>query len=118
MIGQFQSLGLMGACLLITLPLELVLGARAHRRIRGLQGALLPVLLIFSVWDIANILRDVSYNPRFVTGIHLAPGIPVGELTSVIAVSVCGLLAYEAVGQVPTRVRVRSRRPAETPRRG
>ena len=59
----------------ITLPLEFVLGARVYRRPAALIFALLPVVIIFSIWDIAGILRDHwSYNPRFVTGLQLIFG--------------------------------------------
>lgn len=100
-IDQYQYLALMGACLLVTLPLEFALGARVYRRVRGLIWALLPVVVIFSIWDIVGILRDHwSYNPRFVSGLQLGLGMPVEELVFFVVVPICGLLSYEAVGQV------------------
>jgi lycopene cyclase domain-containing protein len=109
---RFQYLLLMAGCLLITLPLEFLMGARVYRRIRGLIFALIPVVIIFSIWDIAGILRQHwSYNPRFVTGWQLIFGMPVEELVFFVVVPVCGLLTYGAVGQVLRLVRVqRSRR--------
>jgi len=96
----------MAACLVVTLPLELVLGARVYRRFRSLVVALVPVVLIFSVWDIVGILRHHwTYNPRFVTGIQLGFGMPLEELVFFVVIPVCGLLTYEAVGQVMSRVR-------------
>jgi lycopene beta-cyclase len=98
---QYQYLALMGACVLVTLPLEFVFRARVYRRIQGLIWALLPVVVIFSIWDIFGILRDHwSYNPRFVTGLQLGLGMPVEELVFFVVVPICGLLSYEAVGQV------------------
>lgn len=100
-LDRFQYLLLMAGCLVITLPLELVLGARVYRRARGLVFALLPVVIIFSIWDIAGILRaHWSYNPRYVTGWQLGLGMPVEELVFFIVVPICGLLTYGAVGQV------------------
>lgn len=100
----------MAACLLITLPLEFVLGARVYRRIAGLIWALVPVMIIFSIWDIAGIMRDHwSYNPRFVTGLQLPFRMPVEELVFFLVVPVCGLLTYEAVGRM---LRFGRRRPA------
>ena len=111
-IGQFQYLMLMAACLLVTLPLELVLGARVYRRVRTLLLALLPVVLIFSVWDIIGIVRDHwSYNPRYVTGIRLPFEMPLEELVFFIVIPLCGLLTYEAVGAMLDRGR-RGSRPA------
>ena len=108
-LDQFQYLLLMAACLLITLPLEFVLGARVYRRAAGLAFAVIPVVIIFSVWDIVGILRDHwSYSPRFTTGLKLIFGMPLEELVFFIVVPICGLLTYEAVGQVLRFTRRRS----------
>ena len=96
----------MAACLVVTLPLELVLGARVYRRFRALAYAVVPVVLVFSVWDIIGILRDHwTYNPRFVTGIRLVFEMPIEELVFFVVIPICGLLTYEAVGQVLLRLR-------------
>ena len=42
----------LAACLLGTLPLELVLGVRVYRQPRRLLLALAPVLLVFLTWDL------------------------------------------------------------------
>ena len=95
---------LLGACLVITLPLEFVLGARVYRRPAALLRALLPVVVIFSIWDIAGILAGHwTYNPRFVTGIQLVLGMPLEELAFFIVVPISGLLTYEAVGVILRR---------------
>lgn len=95
-----QYLLLMAGCLLLTLPLELVLGARVYRQPRRLVLALLPMLVVFSAWDILGIIRNHwSYNPRFISGIHLGP-MPLEELVFFLVVPICGLLTYEAVGRV------------------
>jgi len=100
-LDHFQYLLLMAACLLITLPLEFVLGARVYRRAAGLAFALIPVVIIFSVWDITGILRDHwSYSARFTTGVKLIFGMPIEELVFFVVVPICGLLTYEAVGQM------------------
>jgi lycopene cyclase domain-containing protein len=106
---------LMAACLLITLPLEFVLGARVYRRARALVVALLPVVVVFSIWDIVGILRDHwSYNPRYVTGIQLIFEMPLEELVFFLVIPICGLLTYEAVGSVMARARkLRRRAPVE-----
>lgn len=104
----------MAACLVVTLPLEVILRARVYRRLPTLLWALVPVVLVFSVWDIGGISRQHwTYNPRFVTGIHLLLGMPLEELTFFVVVPICGLLSYEAVGQVLALVRSRSGRRSE-----
>jgi lycopene beta-cyclase len=96
---------LMAACLLVTLPLEVVLQSRVYRRFRSLLVALIPVVLAFSLWDIIGILRHHwTYNPRFITGVRLIFGLPLEELVFFIVVPICGLLTYESVGQVLHRL--------------
>ena len=96
----------MAACLVITLPLEFVLGARVYRRFRALAYAVVPVVLVFSVWDIVGIMRDHwTYNPRFVTGVRLVFEMPLEELVFFLVIPICGLLTYEAVGQGLVRLR-------------
>ena len=99
-MSSFEYLALMGACLLITLPLELVFSARVYRRWKILIGSLIPIVLIFSLWDIVAISRDHwTYNPKYVTGIHLGD-LPLEEIVFFIVIPICALLSYEAVGTV------------------
>jgi lycopene cyclase domain-containing protein len=106
----------MGLCLLLTLPLEFVFGARVYRRFRTLLLALLPEVVVFSIWDIVGIARDHwTYNPGFVTGFRLPFRMPIEELVFFLVVPICGVLTYEAVGVVLGRLR---RLRAEPARRG
>ena len=58
-----EYLVVMGLCLLITLPLELLLGARVWRRPRRLLVAMAPLVLAYSIWDIAMIAAgSLSYS--------------------------------------------------------
>ena len=103
---RFEYLVLMGLCLLVTLPLELVLGARVWRQPRRLVLALLPVVVVFSVWDVVAIARGTwDYSPRFTTGVLLPFSMPLEELVFFVVIPICGLLTYEAVGNVLARVR-------------
>jgi lycopene cyclase domain-containing protein len=100
-VDRYQYLILMGLCVLVTLPLELLLRARVYRRPRALLLALAPVVAVFSVWDVIGILRDHwSYNPKYVTGVELVLRMPLEELVFFVVVPLCGLLTYEAVGTV------------------
>ncbi len=104
----------MAGCLLVTLPLELVIGARVYRRPQLLLRAVAPVVVVFSVWDVVGILAGHwSYNPSFVTGVHLVLGMPLEELVFFVVVPICGVLTYEAVGIILGRTRVRGRARAE-----
>lgn len=105
MDDRWQYLALMAACLVLTLPLEFVLRARVYRRPLRLLLALIPTIVVFVIWDIVGIVRDHwSYSPKFTTGIMLGV-MPLEELVFFIVIPICGLLTYEAVGDVLRRVR-------------
>ncbi len=100
-MDQYQYLLLMGACIVLTLPLEFVFGARVWRRPRRLLAALVPTVLVFSVWDIIAIARDHwSYSDRYTTGWLLPDVLPVEELVFFVVIPVCGLLTLEAVRRI------------------
>lgn len=99
--ARYQYLGLMGACVAATLPLELGLGARVWRSPRRLAAALAPTVALFSAWDVAAIARGHWwFNERTTTGWRLPGRLPVEELAFFVVVPVCGLLTLEAVGRV------------------
>lgn len=103
-MDEFQYLLLMGGCLLITLPLEFVLGARVWRSPRRLFRALWLPVLIFVTWDIFAIARDHwDYNPAYVTGWELPGNLPIEELVFFVVIPICSLLTYEVVGRVLRR---------------
>lgn len=105
MDDRWQYLLLMAACLVVTLPLEIVLRARVWRRPVRLLLALLPTVVVFTVWDVAGILRDHwTYSPRYTTGLRLGV-MPIEELVFFVVVPICALLTYEAVGNVLRRRR-------------
>lgn len=98
-----EYLVVMGLCLLITLPLELLLGARVWRRPRRLLVTMLPLVLAYSIWDIAMIAAGSwSYSEEKLTGILLPFEMPLEELVFFVVVPICGLLTLEAVGNVLT----------------
>ncbi|HWG14247.1 MAG TPA: lycopene cyclase domain-containing protein [Streptosporangiaceae bacterium] len=102
-MDHYQYLILMAACLVATLPLE-ALGARVYRQPARLARAVLPVALVFLVWDALAIAGHVwTYNPRYVTGVNLPFRVPVEELVFFLVIPVCGILTYEGVQAVSRR---------------
>jgi lycopene cyclase domain-containing protein len=100
-LDRFQYLGLMVGCLVLTLPLELVLGARVWRQPRRLLFALVPPVVIFTLWDEIAIARHHwSYNRLYVTGVDLPVHLPLEELVFFVVIPICGLLTYGAVGRI------------------
>lgn len=98
---NFQYLLLMAACLAITLPLELLFGARVYRRPARLVKAMAIPVAIFVVWDLYAIAADHwDFNPTYVTGWRLPGNLPVEELSFFLTIPVVSLLTYEAVGNV------------------
>jgi lycopene beta-cyclase len=105
-VDQYQYLLLMAGCLVVTLPLEFVFGARVWRQPRRLLFALVPTVIVFAVWDIAAIARDHwSFNSRYVTGRRLPGNLPVEELAFFVVIPICGLLTLEAVRRILERAR-------------
>lgn len=98
-MDRWQYLLLLGGCILITLPLE-ILGDGVYRQPLRLVRALAPVALVFLVWDaIAISLHVWHYNPRYVSGINV-PFMPLEELLFFIVIPLCGLLTYSAVSNI------------------
>jgi len=99
-----EYLLLMAACVAITLPLEFVLGARVYRQPRRLVLAVLPLLVIFYVWDAIAIARGHwDYSPAHTLGWLLPFAVPIEEVVFFIVIPLCGLLTFEAVGRMLRR---------------
>lgn len=99
-MDHLRYLFILGGCLIITLPLEFVLGARVYRRWRVALFATVPVIVVYAAWDLLGIVRDHWwYNPTYVSGVRFGL-VPLEELLFFVVVPLCGLLTYEAVGTV------------------
>lgn len=96
-VDRWQYLFVLAACLTITAPLEIV-GAGVYRQAWRTVRAILPVAVVFIVWDALAIAAGIwTYNPRYLTGIDLPFAIPLEELLFFIVIPLCGLLTYSAV---------------------
>lgn len=99
-MAQYEYLILMAACVAITLPLEFVFRARVYRRSLMTLISVGVVVVVFGLWDLLGIIRDHwTYNPEFITGIHIGP-MPLEELVFFVVISLCALLSYESVSTV------------------
>ena len=96
---RWQYLGVLAACVAITLPLEAVLGARVYRRPARLAATLLPVAAVFAVWDLVAVHRaHWSWSADQVTGLRLI-GLPIEEWLFFLVIPVCALLTYEVLSR-------------------
>ena len=107
-MDHWQYLIVLGACLLITAPLE-IFGDGVYRQARRAAVAVLPVAAVFVVWDAVAIAAHIwTYNPRYLTGVKLPGAIPLEELLFFIVIPLCGLFTYNAVDSILTYLRRRS----------
>lgn len=99
-MDRYQYLIVMGLCLVVTLPLEVVLGARVWRQPRRAVAALAPAVVVFSLWDVAAIAHHHwTYSRRFTTGWTLPGHLPIEEVVFFAVVPMCALLTFEVVGK-------------------
>lgn len=95
----------LAGCLIGTAPLEVLLHTRVYAQWRRLLLTLLPVLVVFTAWDVLAIRAGHwSYDPRQTTGLHVG-NVPVEELLFFLVVPTCAILSLEAVRSVRRRGR-------------
>ena len=107
-VDRWQYLIVLGACLLITAPLE-VFGRGVYRQSRRAAAAVLPVAVVFLIWDVIAVGAHVWwYNPRYIIGVFGPGDLPLEELLFFVVIPVCGLLTYSAVDSTLSVLRRRS----------
>ncbi len=95
---HWTYLAILAACLVGTLPLEVVLGARVYRQARRLAMTLLPVVIVFGGWDVYAIHHGSwDYDPRYLVGVTLPGHLPLEELLFFVVIPICAVLTLEAV---------------------
>ncbi|MFP5255909.1 MAG: lycopene cyclase domain-containing protein [Acidimicrobiia bacterium] len=100
-MDRYQYLLLMGLCVAITLPLEVLLRARVWRRPRRLLGALAPALGLFVAWDLwATASGTWGFSDDYTIGLDLPGGMAVEELVFFTVIPICGLLTLETVRRI------------------
>jgi lycopene beta-cyclase len=103
-MDPYQYLIVLGACLTLTLPLELVLGARVYRRPGRLLATLGLVMVPFVVWDVIAIARGHwDFAERYTTGWVVPGSVPVEEIAFFAVIPICALLTHEAVRRLRGR---------------
>ena len=91
----------LAGCLVSAIWLEPVLKVNVLRRWRRLLLTLLPVVVVFVLWDLAAIAAGHwTFDPEQMTGIVLPGGLPVDEVLFFIVVPVCAVLGFEATRAV------------------
>lgn len=98
---HFSYLLVLLGCLLAAGWLEPVLKVNVLRRWRRLLLTLVPVLVVFVLWDLAAIAAGHwTFDPEQTTGVLFPGGLPLDEVLFFLVVPVCAILGFEAVRAV------------------
>jgi lycopene cyclase domain-containing protein len=98
-VRRLSYLAVLAACLLGTLPLELLLRVRVYARWRRLLVALAPGLVLGVAWDEYAVRHGHwHFDHRYLTGLELA-GLPVEEVLFFVVIPICAVLTLEAVAR-------------------
>lgn len=104
MSDRWQYLVILVACLAVTAPLEMF-GPGVYRHPRRLIRAVLPVAVVFLLWDEIAVGAHVwSYNSTYISGLSIPFRVPIEEVLFFIVIPLCGLLTYSAVATITERV--------------
>jgi lycopene cyclase domain-containing protein len=94
----------LAGCLASAIWLEPVLKVNVLRRWRRLLLTLLPVLVVFGLWDLGAIAAGHwTFDPEQTTGVLFPGGLPLDEVLFFVVVPVCAVLGFEAVRAVLRR---------------
>jgi lycopene cyclase domain-containing protein len=94
----------LAGCLASAIWLEPVLKVNVLRRWRRLLLTLLPVVVVFVLWDLAAIAAGHwTFDPEQTTGVLFPGGLPLDEVLFFVVVPVCAVLGFEAVRAVLRR---------------
>jgi lycopene cyclase domain-containing protein len=95
---QYAYISVLVFIVLTTLPLELYLGVRVWRRPRRLALTVLPVVVVFVIWDLYAISENHwFFDPEQTTGVVLFGTLPLEELLFFIVVPIAAVMTLEAV---------------------
>ena len=98
---HFSYLLVLLGCLVSAIWLEPVLKVNVFRRWRRVLLTLLPVVVVFVLWDLAAIAAGHwTFDPEQTTGVVFPGGLPLDELLFFLVVPVCAILGFEAVRAV------------------
>ena len=100
-IERLHYAGVLIACVLVTLPLEFAFGARVWRRPLRTARSIVPVALVFLVWDVWATRRGTwFFDEEQTLGLTVPGGLPVEELAFFVVIPACALLTLESVRNI------------------
>ena len=100
---HLSYLFVLAGCLVSAIWLEPVLKVNVFRRWRRVLLTLVPVVVVFVLWDLGAIAAGHwTFDPEQTTGILLPGALPIDEVLFFVVVPVCAILGFEAVRAVRT----------------
>ena len=100
-MSHLAYVAVLGFILIGTGWLELVLRTRVYSKWRRLLLSIVPVVVIFSVWDLYAIAQNHwTFDWSHVTGVVFAGGLPLDEVLFFVVVPIAAILTLEAVRSV------------------
>ena len=94
-------LSVLAGCLAAAVWLEPIFKVNVFRRWRRVLLTLVPVVVVFVLWDLAAIAAGHwTFDPEQTTGVLLPGGLPVDEVLFFLVVPLCAVLGFEAVRAV------------------
>ncbi len=106
-MAKFSYIAVLIGCLIASGWLEIAMRTRVYRRTLRLAFSILPVLIIFTAWDIYAISQGHwTFDPRYVTGIIAVANVPLEEILFFIAIPICAILTLEGVRSIKPNWRV------------
>lgn len=101
---HFTYLAVLAGCLGAALWLEPFLRVGVLRRWRALALTVVPVAVVFGLWDMTALRAGQWWlDPAQTTGVVLPGGLPLDELLFFLVIPVCAILGFEAVRTVLKR---------------
>jgi lycopene cyclase domain-containing protein len=100
-MSRFAYVGVLAFVVVGTGWLEVVLRTRVYARWRRLLAALVPVVVLFCLWDLYAIAAGHwTFDPARTTGVVLPGGLPLDEVLFFVVVPIAAVLTLEAVRSV------------------
>ena len=97
-MSRFAYVSELLGCLAGTAWLEFFLRTKVYRRTIRLLLTILPVLIVFAIWDAYAIAQGHwTFDSRYVTGVTTIANIPLDEILFFIVIPICAILSFEAV---------------------
>ena len=100
-MSRFAYVGVLAFVVIGTGWLEVALRTGVYARWRRLLAALVPVVVLFCLWDLYAIAAGHwTFDPERTTGVLLPGGLPLDEVLFFVVVPVAAVLTPEAVRSV------------------